>query len=129
MGLAMAMGRSYYGSSCMASNGNVVGAPAAENHHVISNGSSTVVETSSSNGHHHQQHSVTQPSDGIQMLQKEFPSYSPESLADILEANDNDVSVTIDVLTQLELDTDYSKTIKLQPVAPALNDINFPELS
>ena len=31
--------------------------------------------------------------------------------------------------TQLELETDYSKTIKLQPVAPALNDINFPELS
>lgn len=131
MGLAMAMGRSYYGSSC---NGGIVGgavAPAAaENHHVISNGSSAAVENlSSSNGHHHQHTVVAQPSEGIQMLQKEFPSYSPESLADILEANDNDVSVTIDVLTQLELETDYSKTIKLQPVAPALNDINFPELS
>ena len=39
----------------------------------------------------------------MRMLQEEFPQYSPQSLAEILEANDYDISVTIDVLTQLEV--------------------------
>ena len=39
----------------------------------------------------------------MRILQEEFPQYSPQSLAEILEANDYDISVTIDVLTQLEV--------------------------
>ncbi|QDZ22538.1 CUE domain-containing protein [Chloropicon primus] len=66
----------------------------------------------------------------MQLLQLEFPQYSPQSLAEILEANDYNISVTIDVLTQLELETDYNASVapQLSQVAPALNDINFPSL-
>jgi len=67
----------------------------------------------------------------MRVLQEEFPQYSPQSLAEILEANDYNISVTIDVLTQLELETDYNSQqapVQLSQVAPALNEINFPSL-
>jgi len=74
----------------------------------------------------------------MQVLQQEFPEFGAESLAEILEANDYNVQITIDVLTQLELaqegDFDYAHPHRHTPelsfqVAPALNDINFPSLS
>mmetsp|Transcript_1158 Transcript_1158/g.2093 ORF Transcript_1158/g.2093 Transcript_1158/m.2093 type:complete len:468 (-) Transcript_1158:2020-3423(-) len=73
----------------------------------------------------------------MQLLQEEFPEFDAQSLAEILEANDFNVSVTIDVLTQLELLETGSEQCHngaeapqlVSQVAPALNDLNFPSLS
>ena len=51
---------------------------------------STVVETEAA-------------TDPLQLLAHEFPGFAVESLADILRANGGDLSLTIDMLIQLEV--------------------------
>ena len=69
----------------------------------------------------------------IAFLCNEFPGYSFESLHEVLKANDYNVSLTIDVLTQLDIESgslglhNGAPTLVSQ-VAPALNDLNFPSL-
>ena len=41
--------------------------------------------------------------DPLQLLEQEFPGFAVESLADILRANGGDLSLTIEMLIQLEV--------------------------
>lgn len=68
----------------------------------------------------------------VELLATEFPGFAAESLADIYYANGGDLSLTMEMLTQLELQDDagsqqsfHSRT----PSAPNLTSMDFPALS
>ncbi|KAH6774163.1 CTC-interacting domain 7 [Perilla frutescens var. frutescens] len=68
----------------------------------------------------------------LEFLASQFPGFAAESLAEVYFANAGDLNLTIEMLTQLELQVDgglnptlTSKTVS----APNLNSMDFPALS
>jgi hypothetical protein len=68
----------------------------------------------------------------LQFLVAQFPGFAAESLADVYFANGGDLNLTIEMLTQLELQVDggFSQNLnsKVLP-APNLSELDFPALS
>lgn len=69
--------------------------------------------------------------DPVDLLVNEFPGFAAQSLADILSANGGDLSLTIEMLTQLELQDDIVPVRQLQSQiqTPNLNMMDFPALA
>lgn len=70
--------------------------------------------------------------DPIDLLVNEFPGFAAESLADIFSASGGDLSLTIEMLTQLELQEDPCPARNSQsqrPSSPNLNMMDFPSLT
>lgn len=70
--------------------------------------------------------------DPIDLLVNEFPGFAAESLADIFTANAGDLGLTIEMLTQFELQEDSSPARHSQPQAtssPNLGTTDFPALA
>ncbi|KAJ7517478.1 hypothetical protein O6H91_21G025700 [Diphasiastrum complanatum] len=67
----------------------------------------------------------------MQMLAIEFPNFAVESLAEILYANHGDLMLTIEMLTQLEIQEGVSQQHlePATPAAPSLSAMDFPALS
>ncbi|KAL2318007.1 hypothetical protein Fmac_031883 [Flemingia macrophylla] len=68
----------------------------------------------------------------LQFLSSLFPGFASESLAEVFFANGCDLHLTVEMLTQLELQVDGSFNQNLSPKtlsAPNLNAMDFPALS
>lgn len=67
----------------------------------------------------------------VEFLALQFPGFSAESLAEIYYANSCDLSLTIEILTQLELQMDggftQNQNLKSSGI-PSLNTLDFPAL-
>ncbi|KAJ0987495.1 hypothetical protein J5N97_005851 [Dioscorea zingiberensis] len=67
----------------------------------------------------------------VDFLASQFPGFAAESLAEVYYANGCDLNLTIEMLTQLELQVDGGFTQSLNsnaPSAPNLNPLDFPAL-
>ncbi|KAM0936240.1 putative polyadenylate-binding protein-interacting protein/7, CUE [Dioscorea sansibarensis] len=67
----------------------------------------------------------------VEILASQYPGFSAESLAEVYYANDYDLDLTIETLTQLELQVDESHSQNLNSKAsmcPNLNQQEFPAL-
>ncbi|CAN6483972.1 unnamed protein product [Victoria cruziana] len=67
----------------------------------------------------------------VELLAKEFPGFAAESLAEVYHANGCDLSLTIEMLTQLELEVDsgFSGNISSKALSyPNLSSMDFPAL-
>eukprot|EP00249_Psilotum_nudum_P014779 c24999_g1_i1 orf=170-1864(+) len=69
--------------------------------------------------------------DPVDLLANEFPGFASQSLADIYHANGGDLGLTIEMLTQLELQEEGVTSQHLQQLSPSsnLNIMDFPVLS
>ncbi|KAM0021212.1 putative polyadenylate-binding protein-interacting protein/7, CUE [Helianthus debilis subsp. tardiflorus] len=68
----------------------------------------------------------------LEFLASQFPGFAAESLADVYFANGGDLNLTIEMLTQLELQVDGGFNQNLNPKvlsAPNLSALDFPALS
>ncbi|XP_010417414.1 PREDICTED: polyadenylate-binding protein-interacting protein 7-like [Camelina sativa] len=68
----------------------------------------------------------------VDFLASQFPGFAAESLAEVYFANGCDLQLTVEMLTQLELQVDggLSQTISPKPyAAPSLTPMDFPALS
>ncbi|XP_031499052.1 polyadenylate-binding protein-interacting protein 7-like isoform X1 [Nymphaea colorata] len=68
----------------------------------------------------------------VELMAKEFPGFAAESLAEVYYANGCDLSLTIEMLTQLELQVDsgFSGNISSKALsAPNLSSLDFPALT
>ncbi|KAH7833890.1 hypothetical protein Vadar_010793 [Vaccinium darrowii] len=68
----------------------------------------------------------------LQFLVTQFPGFAAESLADVYFANGGDLNLTIEMLTQLELQVDggFSQNLNSKVLsAPNLSELDFPALS
>lgn len=68
----------------------------------------------------------------VELLATEFPGFAAESLADIYYANGGDLSLTMEMLAQLELQDDVVSQQSFHtrtPSAPNLTSMDFPALS
>uniref|UniRef100_A0A5B6ZHM5 Polyadenylate-binding protein-interacting protein 7 n=1 Tax=Davidia involucrata TaxID=16924 RepID=A0A5B6ZHM5_DAVIN len=68
----------------------------------------------------------------LEFLASQFPGFAAESLADVYFANEGDLNLTIEVLTQLELQVDggLNQDLNLKALsAPNLSALDFPALS
>ncbi|XP_057776416.1 polyadenylate-binding protein-interacting protein 7-like isoform X1 [Salvia miltiorrhiza] len=68
----------------------------------------------------------------LEFLASQFPGFAAESLAEVYFANGGDLNLTIEMLTQLELQVDggLNQTLTSKTVsAPNLNSMDFPALS
>lgn len=70
----------------------------------------------------------------VELLASQFPGFSSESLADVYYANGCDLNLTVEMLTQLELQVDGGFRQNLNPKAsaaptPNFNVMDFPALS
>ncbi|XP_072977606.1 polyadenylate-binding protein-interacting protein 7-like isoform X1 [Typha angustifolia] len=69
--------------------------------------------------------------ESVQYLMSQFPGFSAESLVDVYYANDCDLKLTIEILTQLETQVDgrfYQDPDLKASTAPSLSMLDFPEL-
>ncbi|XP_068659664.1 polyadenylate-binding protein-interacting protein 7-like [Aristolochia californica] len=67
----------------------------------------------------------------LEFLASQFPGFAAESLADVYYANGCDLNLTIEMLTQLELqsDSDFSQNLNSKTLsAPNLSTLDFPAL-
>nr|AIZ68160.1 polyadenylate-binding protein-interacting protein 7-like protein [Albuca bracteata] len=67
----------------------------------------------------------------VEFLALQFPGFAAESLADVYYANSCDLNLTIEILTQLELQVDANfsqKTNSKSAEAPSFNTLDFPAL-
>ncbi|XP_072990243.1 polyadenylate-binding protein-interacting protein 7-like isoform X2 [Typha latifolia] len=67
----------------------------------------------------------------VQYLMSQFPGFSAESLVDVYYANDCDLKLTIEILTQLETQVDgrfYQNPDLKASTAPSFSMLDFPEL-
>ncbi|XP_068662099.1 polyadenylate-binding protein-interacting protein 7-like [Aristolochia californica] len=67
----------------------------------------------------------------VEFLASQFPGFAAESLADVFYANECDLNLTIEMLTQLELQSDsgFSQNLNLKTLsAPNLSTLDFPAL-
>ncbi|KAF8401111.1 hypothetical protein HHK36_014415 [Tetracentron sinense] len=67
----------------------------------------------------------------VELLASQFPGFAAESLAEVYYANGCDMNLTIEMLTQLELQVDggFNKNLNLKPLsAPNLSALDFPAL-
>ncbi|KAL8054452.1 hypothetical protein ABFX02_05G138200 [Erythranthe guttata] len=68
----------------------------------------------------------------LEFLSSQFPGFAAESLAEVYFANGGDLNLTVEMLTQLELQVDggLSQTLNSKALsAPNLNAMDFPALS
>lgn len=68
----------------------------------------------------------------LEFLAMQFPGFAAESLAEVYFANEGDLNLTIEMLTQLELQVDGGLSQNLNPKtlsAPNLSALDFPVLS
>eukprot|EP00245_Coleochaete_scutata_P008579 TRINITY_DN2660_c0_g2_i1.p1 TRINITY_DN2660_c0_g2~~TRINITY_DN2660_c0_g2_i1.p1 ORF type:complete len:814 (-),score=150.78 TRINITY_DN2660_c0_g2_i1:1120-3468(-) len=71
--------------------------------------------------------------EAMRILSANFPGFNPDSLADIYLANGRDLSLTVDMLTQLELternvSPQYRPTLSPPPPPAPFSSIEFPKL-
>ncbi|CAL9202859.1 unnamed protein product [Musa hybrid cultivar] len=74
------------------------------------------------------QNSITDP---IECLSSQFPGFAVQSLLDVYYANGCDLTLTIEILTQLELQVDAGSDQNLSPnslAAPNFSPMDFPAL-
>ncbi|XP_039144692.1 LOW QUALITY PROTEIN: polyadenylate-binding protein-interacting protein 7-like [Dioscorea cayenensis subsp. rotundata] len=67
----------------------------------------------------------------VDFLASQFPGFAAESLAEVYYANGCDLNLTIEILTQLELqvDTGFAQNLNLKtPASPNLSPLDFPAL-
>ncbi|KAM7507407.1 hypothetical protein LguiA_017860 [Lonicera macranthoides] len=80
----------------------------------------------------HQQMVETNDMNPIELLASQFPGFAAESLAEVFVANGGDLNLTVEMLTQLELQVDGGLNQNLNSKAlsaPNLSALDFPALS
>ncbi|RWW21463.1 hypothetical protein GW17_00014387 [Ensete ventricosum] len=72
------------------------------------------------------ENSITDP---IEFLSSQFPGFAAQSLADVYYGNGCDLELTIEILTQLEVDAGFDQKLNSQPLAtPRFSPSDFPAL-
>ncbi|RRT67817.1 hypothetical protein B296_00008758 [Ensete ventricosum] len=72
------------------------------------------------------ENSITDP---IEFLSSQFPGFAAQSLADVYYGNGCDLELTIEILTQLEVDAGFGQKLNSQPLAtPRFSPSDFPAL-
>ncbi|KAH7656500.1 putative MutS-related protein involved in mismatch repair protein [Dioscorea alata] len=65
----------------------------------------------------------------VDFLASQFPGFAAESLAEVYYANGCDLNLTIEILTQLEVDTGFAQNLNSKtPASPNLSPLDFPAL-